>query len=128
MESKSYDESQWKQNNVYVLRDNNGDVRYVGRSNNPKKRMAQHQMDKLHPERKDYKMDVVAVNLTLRQSRFVEQTIIHAYSVVYLDNARNEISRLNVPGYFNEMDKLVELLESIPEDELKDFLQWDWGE
>ena len=128
VESKSYDESQWKQNNVYVLRDNNGDVRYVGRSNNPKKRMAQHQMDKLHPERKDYKMDVVAVNLTLRQSRFVEQTIIHAYSVVYLDNARNEISRLNVPGYFNEMDKLVELLESIPEDELKDFLQWDWGE
>ena len=86
---------------VYVLKDANNIVKYVGRTNDPKRREYEHQHDPYHPKRADYKMTVIASGLTLYEARLMEQVVISAYTIIYLENARNEIARGKI-GQFKQ--------------------------
>ena len=99
-------------NSIYLLKDSAGKVRYVGRSNNPSRRWAQHQRDSRHPERVNYEMVVVSTGLTVRQAKVEEQTLISVYSLEALDNARREIAVLNLAGFREEISRAAEIYGS----------------
>ena len=103
---------------VYVLKNTAGEVRYVGRTNDPIRRAIEHKNDLRHPWRAQYTMTVVASGLTLSQSRLVEQALISAYTLAYLENARREIARHNLVGFYGYADALTELLCGIPTGDL----------
>lgn len=86
---------------VYILTDPNDDnlVKYVGRTNDPARRMAEHKCDQNHPERANYEMIVIASGLTIREARFVEQLLISSFTLGYLENARNEIAAGKIGNY-----------------------------
>lgn len=65
--------SKIRDQSVYILTNLDGEVRYVGRTNDPVRRGIEHKNDPLHPWRKDYTLTVVATGLTVDEARFVEQ-------------------------------------------------------
>ena len=103
---------------VYLLKDKNDEVRYVGRTNDPARRMKEHIRDTKHPERKDYTMTVVFSGLTDAQSRVTEQVLISAYSLKHLDNARREIAAGRVHEFRVEISFVAEMLGGFAEDEI----------
>ena len=110
---------------VYILTDpkDENKVKYVGRSSDPDRRKKQHDADPLHPERKDYKMTVVMTGLSVRGAKVAEQLLISAYTISYLDNARREIAVGNLSGYKGDMKAIIQIFESIPEDELRNLME-----
>ncbi len=87
-----------RDNSVYVMRSkDNNNVQYVGRTNNIKRRTDEHRRDKSKDHLKD--PEIVFTELTKTEARVVEQVVISAYSLSYLDNARREISRGNLNGF-----------------------------
>ena len=109
---------------VYVLVDpNDGNrVKYVGRTNDPTRRMYQHQNDKNHKERKNYEMRVVKSNLTIGQAKTLEQVLISAYTLGYLENARREIAVGNVSGFQKNINNIAQIFNGVAEDELKNLM------
>ena len=107
-----------KNQSVYVLRDNKGDVRYVGRSKDPTRREKQHQNDPLHPQRKTYKMEVVVSNLNKKEARAFEQMLISAYMSKHIENSRREIAKGNVDNFKDEAGKAKEIFNGYLEDEI----------
>ena len=103
---------------VYILTNKGGDVRYVGRTNNPPRRMAEHERDKNHPERINYKMTVVFSGLTDKQAVLTEQILISAFTLEHLDNARREISAGRIAAFKAEVSSVAELLGGFAEDEI----------
>jgi hypothetical protein len=94
-------DTQKRTHHVYVLTDPDADniVKYVGRTIDPARRMVEHQNDPKHPERAGYQMKVIASGLTLQEARVVEQTLISAFTLGYLENARREISIGKINAY-----------------------------
>ncbi len=93
-----------KDNSVYKLVDSAGQTRYVGITNNTERREKEHKNNPNHPERAGYRMDVIATGLTRYEARAVEQTVIAAFTLEKLDNARNEIAKGNLPKFRSEME------------------------
>lgn len=95
---------------VYVLKDGDQIVRYVGRTKqHPEDRLAQHQQDPLHKERENYKMSVIATGLTYEQAKTLEQLLISAFTVQYLDNIRREIAVKNTESYNKYLRALMDI-------------------
>jgi len=111
-----------KDQSVYVLTDPKNKVRYVGRTNDPARREYQHKHDSRHPERQDYNMKVVATGLSVPEAKIAEQTLISAYTLSYLDNARREIAVGNLPGYSNNIGAIIQIFESTTEDEIMNLM------
>jgi hypothetical protein len=112
--------TQRRTQHVYVLTDpNNGNlVKYVGRTNDPARRLREHQNDPRHPERAGYKMIVFASGLTLGEAKLVEQVAISAFTLAHLDNARREIAVGNIAAYQQHMGAAKELFVGVTEDGL----------
>ena len=109
-------------NSVYVLRDSENFVRYVGRTNNPYRRMKEHQRD---PKKANYKMTVVMTGLSKKEAMVAEQTLISVYTLGYLDNARREISKGNVSKFSSYASAVCEILEGVTEERLLAFMGRD---
>ena len=109
---------------VYVLTDpNDGNlVKYVGRTNDPVRRMHEHKNDPLHPKRSEYIMNVVLTGLTKDESILWEQTLISGFSLIYLENARREIAVRNVGKFASYMGSVAELLLDVPSDSLEQLI------
>ena len=116
--AESSTDSSPRDQSVYTLSDSNGMVRYVGRTNDPVRRLYQHQHDPLHPWRREYTMNVVASGLTLKGAKLFEQALISAYSITYLENMRREISVGNLQGYRQSASALTELIYGVDADVL----------
>lgn len=105
-----------RDNSVYVLKDpNEGNlVKYVGRTNDPARRLYEHQHDPIHPWRQNYTMTVVATGLSRDEAMLFEQTLISAYTLGYLENARREVAVKNVGKYQSYMGAVTELITGLP--------------
>ena len=112
-----------KDNSVYKLVDKNTrETKYIGRTNDPGRRATEHQHDPKHPERENYDMVVIATGLNKFEARAVEQTIIAAFTLEKLDNARNEIAKGNLSKFRSEMGAVVEIFQGFTEDDIYNFL------
>ena len=113
-----------RDNSVYVLKDPNDSnlVKYVGRTNDPGRRLYEHQHDPLHYWRHDYTMTVVVTGLTKDEAMLWEQTIISAYTLGYLENARREIAVKNVGKYRGYMGAVTELITGLPAGDIYDLI------
>ena len=108
---------------VYVLQDKSGNVHYVGRTNDPDRRKAEHKNDPKHPERASYDMKVIATGLSKPQARVAEQIFISAYSIQSLDNLRREIAIKKLGNFKGEISVIIELYEGVAEDELWNLME-----
>ena len=99
---------------VYKLIDNNGETKYVGRTNNPARRANEH---KKTPGKSDLKMVQVASGLTKIEARAMEQIVISAYTLDYLVNARREIAIGNVNGFAGKTGNVISIFGGTVEDE-----------
>ena len=95
--------------------------RYIGITNNPKRRLAEHQRSG-KPERWHYDMNVIASGLDKGAARTLEQACISGYGLAHLDNARREIAVKNVAGYKKYMAALAEIIEGVAEEELYELI------
>ena len=111
-------------NSVYVLRDPNDNnlVKYIGRTNDPGRRQQEHRNDLGHPWRRNYEMVVLATGLTVDKAKVLEQVLISAYTVGYLENARREIAIKNIPKFKSYVNATAEILTGIPGDTLYELI------
>ena len=116
--------TEYRDHSVYVLQDpdNKNLVQYVGRTIDPVTRYKQHKNDPVHPERKDYTMKVLVTGLKEREARLVEQMVISAYTLQYLDNARREIATRKVWKYNSYFTSVYNIIEGATEDALINLL------
>ena len=61
---------------------------------------------------------MIKTGLTEKQAKLEEQLLISAFNIKYLDNARREISVLNIAGYAKYCSYIAELYVGIAEDEI----------
>ena len=100
-----------RDNSVYVLYDtqnNENIVKYVGRTNNPERRLNEHHRP--GSPKKNYRMKVILTGLTKSEAMVAEQVLISAYTLKYLENARREIAAKNVDNYLQYTAAVAELL------------------
>ena len=114
------DVKEYKRNSVYVLRDSDNIVRYVGRTNDPNRRRREHGRD---PLKKDYHMQVIATGMSRTHAIMFEQTLISAYSLDNLDNARREIAFKNIPKFITYLTSFRDIVCGIPEDIIRNILE-----
>ena len=116
--------TEYREYSVYVLTDPNDDnlVKYVGRTNDPIRRMNEHKNDLRHLQRKEYVMDVVLTGLTKDESTLWEQTLISGYSIAYLENARREIAVRNVGKFASYIGSVAEMLLDISSDSIEQLI------
>ena len=114
------DVKEYKRNSVYVLRDSDNIVRYVGRTNDPNRRRREHGRD---PLKKDYHMQVIATGMSRTHAIMFEQTLISAYSLDNLDNARREIALKNIPKFITYLTSFRDIVCGIPEDIIRNILE-----
>ena len=117
-ETTNIDHKDTYNHSIYVLKDQSAKVKYVGRTNNTKRREYEHHNDIKHPERKTYRMSVVATGLNRDSARSMEQTFIAAYSISYLDNARNEIAKGRIAKAWEKTGDFLVLFWDSTEDEI----------
>ena len=106
---------------VYLLRDslNEDKVMYVGITNDPVRREAEHKNEnnpanKKHPKKtgdKYWEMQVVYTGLTKEEARTMEQSLICIYTIQALSNARYEMSKKNVENFTKELERTATLLK-----------------
>ena len=113
-----------RDNSVYVLKDpNDGNlVKYVGRTNDTVRRGNEHKHDPVHPWRRHYVMIVVVTGLTKEQAISWEQSIISAYTLSYLENARREIAVKNVGKYQSYLCAVAELITGLPASDIYELI------
>lgn len=75
-----------RDNSVYVLKDDNGTVQYVGRTNNPNKRAKAHSVN---PARAGLEMEVIASGLNLAEAKALEQAGMAYYHTINTANKMN---------------------------------------
>lgn len=113
-----------KDQSVYVLRDKNEEIRYVGRTNDTDRREYEHKNNPKHPERANYDMFVVQTGLSKTEARVAEQMLISAYGMEYLDNLRREIAVSKIDQFRQYITRQAELQNSVSEDELREMMFW----
>lgn len=97
-------------------------VKYVGRTNNPERRQREHERD---PRKVDLEpLEVKYTGMSIKEARTMEQLLISAYQLAYLDNARREIAVGNVMGFSENMTNVVELFGGFVESELLSLMEW----
>ena len=113
-----------RDNSVYILRDpDDGNlVKYVGRTNNPIRRQYEHQHDSVHSWRQGYTMTVLVTGLTREQAILWEQTIISAYTLHYLENARREIAVRNVGKFQSYLCAVTEIVTDLPASDILELI------
>ena len=99
---------------VYKLVNDQGETRYVGRTNNPQRRARQH---KKSVAKADLQMVPIATGLTKTEARAMEQIVISAYTLDNLINARREIAVGNVSGFAGKIDNVISIFGGAIEDE-----------
>lgn len=121
IEKIKIEEDQTYDNSIYVLKDKENNVHYVGITNEVGRRAAEHKRDKIHPGRSNYDMVVIATGLSKEEARTGEQVLISAYTLEALDNARREIAVRNIHKFLNEIHRIAELweIDNFPLDMLK---------
>lgn len=98
------------------MRDQENKVEYVGRTNNPARRQAEHAKN---PSKAHLKpMEVKFTNLTVSEARYVEQLLISTYTLENLLNARREISIQKLDSFKNSTDNELKLFANLAEDEV----------
>lgn len=109
-----------------MLMDSNGNIKYVGRTNNPARRDRENKNDKRHPEREGYEMKVAATKLNLLEAKAMEQAVISAYDMKKLggdlDNLRREIAVGGLWQYRKEILEILKLFDTVREDELRNLM------
>lgn len=106
-----------KNQSVYVMRDKiTNEIKYVGRTNNPIRRQAEHEKDPnkahLNP------LEVKFSGLTITEARAMEQVLISSYSLSNLSNARREIAVGNVSGFAGKMQNIISIFVGSVESDL----------
>ena len=96
-----------RDNSVYVLSNpkDKYDVWYVGITNNPARRLAEHG----NTEKAGWPMTVIMTGLTRLEARILEQLIICTYTIKSLENLRYEISKGNYGKATNELKQIASL-------------------
>ena len=56
------------------------------------------------------------------EAKVAEQVLISAYTLSYSDNARREIAVGNLPGYWDYMSSIAQIIGSVTEDELMNLI------
>ena len=117
-------QEEYRDNSVYVLKDPNDGylVKYVGRTNDPVWRLYEHQHDSAHSWRQDYTMTVLVTGLTKDKAMIWEQTIISAYTLGYLENARREIAFKNVDKFQRYVGAVTELITYLPASDIYELI------
>ena len=92
------------------------EVQYVGRTNDPIRRQAEHDRDR----DKDHLLpvEVKVSGLTKDEARAVEQIIISAYVLKNLDNARREIAVGKVGAWEHRIGNIISIFDGALESEL----------
>ena len=89
---------------VYVLKDSNDQVQYVGRTVNIKNRAAAHS---LNPDRADLEMEVVATGLTRSEARALEQAgMLYHHTINTANKTYNQINGV-APRYWDAMKTIA---------------------
>ena len=106
---------------VYIMRNiDTGIVEYVGRTNNPDRRQAEHSQDRrkqgLSP------LQVVKTDLTVDAASVLEQSLSMAYGLCQLRNRRREISARKGPAFYDIASYIGKLEFGFLEDELREML------
>ena len=104
-------------NSVYLLRDSQKIVRYVGRTNEPDRRLNEHRHNK-KTNRSNYTMHIIATGLTKDEARVLEQVVISAYTISYLENARREIGKGNLSNFRKYLSAASDVLCGAAEEAL----------
>ena len=106
-----------KNQSVYVMRDKiTNEVKYVGRTNNPIRRQAEHEKD---PNKANLKpLEVKFSGLTMTEARAMEQVLISSYSLSNLSNARREIAVGNVSDFAGKMENIISIFVGSVESDL----------
>ena len=101
---KAIEKTSKRNNSVYVLKDEDGTVQYVGRTNNVDKRKAAH---KANPVRSGLKMDVIASGLNLSEARALEQAgMVYYHTINTANNMNNQINSVS-PKYWGAFKDLA---------------------
>ena len=86
-------------NYVYVLTDDSKDVKYVGRTKDPLKRLKAHNKN---PARKGLTMYIIAKDLTLEEARALEQAGMAYYNTITkINKVHNQINGINPNNWGN---------------------------
>ena len=105
----------YRNQSVYIMRDQENKVEYVGRTNDPVRRQYEHSRD---PSKSHLQpLEVKFTNLTVDEARVVEQLLISTYTLDNLLNARREISQKKIGSFTNSIHNTVKLFENLAEDE-----------
>ena len=115
--SKSVPYAERRNQSVYVMRDKMTDeIKYVGRTNNPQRRNQEHRRDIRKNGLED--LEVVFTGLTKKEAIVVEQSLISAYALENLQNARREIAAGNVYKFTEYVGNVIQLFSGVTESEL----------
>ena len=115
--SKSVPYAERRNQSVYVMRDKMTDeIKYVGRTNNPQRRNQEHRRDIRKNGLED--LEVVFTGLTKKEAIVVEQSLISAYALENLHNARREIAAGNVYKFTEYVGNVIQLFSGVTESEL----------
>lgn len=96
--------SNTRSHSVYVLKDSNDQVQYVGRTVNIKNRAAAHS---LNPSRADLEMEVVATGLTRSEARALEQAgMLYHHTINTANKTSNQINGV-APKYWDPMKTIA---------------------
>ncbi len=87
-----------RNNSVYVLKDDAGEVQYVGRTNSVSKRRAAHS---INPNRAGLEMEVIASGLNLLEARALEQAGMAYYHTINTSNKMNNQINSVSPKYWS---------------------------
>ena len=123
VEAATVDECEIRNQSVYVMRDQENTVAYVGRTNNPSRRQQEHKRD---VRKKDLKpLEVVQTGLSKNDAILVEQMLISAYSLENLLNARREIAVSKIDRYRKSLNNVARLFGSIAEEAIYHLIRGD---
>ncbi len=112
----TFDQSVYIMRNAETLR-----VEYVGRTNDPARRQAEHSLD---PSKSGLlPLQVVKTGLTKDEARVYEQSLIMAYGLEYLRNRRREIATKKATAFDQIASYIGQLEYGFFQDELREMLR-----
>lgn len=122
---KTYVDTKLKQNietrdnTVYLFTNSDGEVTYVGRTNNYERRRKEHS-ERL--EKSNYTMTPIVSGLTKEEAKGMEQIMISTYTLEALENARREIAVNNVYKAGQQGARAAEVFASGAENDYLDLM------